>query len=196
MAGQLSLFGDTPPPKRPRRPGKHLLFFALRPPETVAREIIRQRLEVMGAPLRGTYQVALRRLHITLQLVGQYASKPSPTVINAASCAAASVRLPPFEICFDHIMTFSGGAVVMRMPKRNEALSTFRNALVDALDDIEMPIRSDRSFTPHVTLSYGDGFEGERRIEPIKWRVADFVLIDSYQGQTRHEQVGKWPLDI
>lgn len=31
-------------------------------------------------------------------------------------------------------------------------------------------------------------------VEPVSWRVREFVLVQSLQGKGVHRQLGKWPL--
>jgi 2'-5' RNA ligase len=49
-------------------------------------------------------------------------------------------------------------------------------------------------FEPHMTLSYNGQPVAEHLIEPIRWRVDEFVLINSHSGKSIHEVVGCWPL--
>jgi 2'-5' RNA ligase len=45
-----------------------------------------------------------------------------------------------------------------------------------------------------VTLLYGGQPTAEIEIEPISWLVREFVLIDSFIGETKHVEMGRWPL--
>ena len=51
-------------------------------------------------------------------------------------------------------------------------------------------------FTPHLTLLYGDRIVTERSIEPIRWTVRDFVLVQSLRGrgESKHIHLARWPL--
>ena len=50
------------------------------------------------------------------------------------------------------------------------------------------------AFTPHVTLLRDAKSAKAQKIDPIKWRVQDFVLIQSLLGKTTHIHLGRWPL--
>jgi 2'-5' RNA ligase len=52
----------------------------------------------------------------------------------------------------------------------------------------------ERKFTPHVTLLYDDRMVPEQAVEPISWRVREFVLTHSLLGKTQHVELGRWPL--
>jgi 2'-5' RNA ligase len=75
-----------------------------------------------------------------------------------------------------------------------EALRMFRERLGFALMRAGIPFEQGRRFTPHVTLLYGGQPMPEKEIEPISWLVEDFALIDSFIGETKHVEVGRWPL--
>ena len=74
-----------------------------------------------------------------------------------------------------------------------EALRMFRERLGFALMRAGVAFRQG-GFNPHVTLLYGGQPMPEIEIEPISWLVEDFVLIDSFIGETKHVEIGRWPL--
>ncbi len=51
-----------------------------------------------------------------------------------------------------------------------------------------------KPYTPHVTLLYDNQQVPEQVIEPITWRVEEFVLVHSELGKTRHHILQRWPL--
>lgn len=50
-------------------------------------------------------------------------------------------------------------------------------------------------FAPHVTMAYGERVP-EFPVDPITWTVDEFVLIDSWVGQSKHVALGRWPLSV
>ena len=46
--------------------------------------------------------------------------------------------------------------------------------------------------TPHLTLVYSNLGIGKREIDPIKWRVYDFILVDSLNGLGEHVEINRW----
>jgi 2'-5' RNA ligase len=49
-------------------------------------------------------------------------------------------------------------------------------------------------FEPHLTLLRDRIAAPEEFIEPVSWRVQEFVLLDSVHGEGRHELLGRWTL--
>jgi 2'-5' RNA ligase len=54
--------------------------------------------------------------------------------------------------------------------------------------------RTRPSLTPHLTFLYGDHRVPDLDIDLISWTVREFVLGRSVHGQSRHMQLGRWPL--
>jgi 2'-5' RNA ligase len=52
-----------------------------------------------------------------------------------------------------------------------------------------------RRYTPHLTLAYGRPVVPLTPLtEPISWTVEDFVLVRSFQGQSRYERLERYRL--
>ena len=49
-------------------------------------------------------------------------------------------------------------------------------------------------FTPHITLLYDSRIAAQRAIETVRFRVHEFVLVDSLIRQGRYVPVARWPL--
>jgi 2'-5' RNA ligase len=45
-----------------------------------------------------------------------------------------------------------------------------------------------------MTLLYADKFVDKQPVEPVRWTARDFVLIQSFVGQGRHQVMARWPL--
>ncbi len=136
------------------------------------------------------------RLHISLHHLGDFAHAPE-VVVARACVAAASIDARPFGVTFDRISTFNGGAgnrpLVLTGSAGLDTLIAFQQELGDALGGAGLRV-SRRRFTPHLTLLYGEARFDSRTIEPIAWTVREFVLIHSWQGKTRYDIKGRWPL--
>jgi 2'-5' RNA ligase len=53
----------------------------------------------------------------------------------------------------------------------------------------------ERSFSPHVTLAYGQGeLAWPLSITPVDWPVSRVVLLRSEVGSNQHEELGSWTL--
>jgi len=202
MAEQ-DLFGDVPAPAaRPREARKarpqaaspqHTWFFALRPAIADA-----ARLDAFAEDLLGSHgvtgkRVGPERLHITLELVGHDSEE---RVVEAACRAADAVRFAAIEVRFDAAMTFSApsGPCVLLGGEGLDAVRHLRTALGCAM--AEQGFTPQRSYEPHMTLGYDPRHRLERiAIDPIGFRIAEFALVKSHIGLSRHEVLRVWPLN-
>ncbi|HMR30903.1 MAG TPA: hypothetical protein PKA13_07185 [Geminicoccaceae bacterium] len=187
MPEQMSFGGsDFTPRAAPRDGGQ--VYFALLPDEAAsARCILGARDVQRQTGLRG--RIREGSFHVSMHYIGPFA-KLTEGLIGQVETAAAGVSAAPFEILFDRIRGFGGGAVGLAGPGHGGALGDLFDRLGSALG------RRKASFEPHLTLFYIDrSMAGrpmaERRIEPIGWTVRDFVLVHSHHGL---EAIGKWPL--
>lgn len=165
----------------------HSLFFAVLPSQEERARIgdLIASLRIGGVPMR------LDRLHITTLSLLLEDLLPEGLALEAAE-VAASIRMPSFRVIFDRLV--GGNRSALLLPSEPlEALRMFRERLGFALMRAGIPFRQG-GFNPHVTLLYGGQPMPEIEIEPISWLVEDFVLIDSIIGETRHVEVGRWPL--
>ena len=194
MPDQPSLPGFEPEP--PSRPTDRLFlgaFLDLGAAERAANlsRDLRKELGLRGRPL------APERLHITLHHIGDYPGLPS-RIVEAICDAAATVRTDPFEVEFDRVASFTGRPgnrpLVLRGDDGLAELMKFQRILGAAITRAKVgrPVAS--QFTPHVTLLYDDAQVEERAVEPIRWTVNEFILVQSLLGQTRHIPLARWPL--
>ena len=169
-------------------PATHNLFFAVQP---AAEE--RARIADLIASLRiGGVPMRLDRLHITTLSLVTGDVLPEGLAQEAAEIAG-SIRMPAFRVIFDRLV--GGNRSALMLPSEPlEALRMFRERLGFALMRAGIEFAQGGRFSPHVTLLYGGQPRPEQEIEPISWLVEDFMLIDSFIGETRHIEVGRWPL--
>jgi 2'-5' RNA ligase len=72
-------------------------------------------------------------------------------------------------------------------------LRALRTALGCALAD--RGFRPSPKYDPHMTLSYDPRARIEPvAVEPISFQAAEFALVKSHVGFTRHEVLRTWPL--
>jgi RNA 2',3'-cyclic 3'-phosphodiesterase len=167
--------------------GRHNLFFAVLPAEEERARIgdLIASLRIGGVPMR------LDRLHITTLSLVLDDVLPEGLAQEAAEIAAA-IRMPGFRVIFDRLV--GGHRSGLLLPSEPlEALRMFRERLGFALMRAGVAFRQG-GFNPHVTLLYGGQPMPEIEIEPISWMVEDFVLIDSFVGETKHVEIGRWRL--
>jgi 2'-5' RNA ligase len=102
------------------------------------------------------------------------------------------------EACFEHAGSFAG-----RPGKHPFVLLGSDNApsLAGLQADLGARLaaaglmRPGRAFVPHLTLLYDAQKIEPRPIEPIGWKVREFVLIHSLLGRTQYRVLGRWPLE-
>src|SRR5688572_30791530 len=164
------------------------LFFAVFPDAAVAEriEIFSRRLctehDVIGKPL------AARRFHVSLHHLGNYRGLPAGAVALAEK-AAAVVAMPPFELTFNHVMSFSGRPgnqpLVLDSSGEVPALSALHKTLYDVLKPTVFGPFIQSRFKPHLTLLYGE-HKLAQAVETIQWTVREFVLVHSLLGRTQY----------
>lgn len=193
MADQLFLEGVGAPPS-----GSDRLFFAVLPDDYAASQADRFRQRFCNERgLAGT-PVRTEHLHVTLHHLGDHAGVPQNMVARAAEVAAA-LRVAPFEVEFDAVMSSVRGpqntlAVVLAGDEGLAALTAFQQALAVAMIKGGLGQWVDDTFTPHMTLVYEPRIIDRQSIRPISWTVRELVLIHSVLGQLRHVTLGRWPL--
>lgn len=169
-------------------PAVHSLFFAIRPPDEICLRLAEASasLPVGGRPVRPD------RLHVTTLNLVNRAVLPTGLSEDAAD-AAASIRVAPFTVMFDRLVA---GENSMRLLSSEplEPFRQFRERLGFMLKRAGLDCRLKGSFNPHITLLYGNEFMFSTEIDPVIWTVEDFLLIDSVVGETKHVEIGRWPL--
>jgi 2'-5' RNA ligase len=141
------------------------------------------------------------RLHVSLLGLGDFAAVPVQR-LTAVRQLLAQLRLPPFVLQFDKLLSFYGRA---RAPTRRAVVLCggagvagvvqLQHALAALLEPYGLCGHLPRRPTPHLTLLYDYQCMPERAIAPIRWTVSDFVLIHSQLGQLAPYRVlGRWPL--
>ena len=189
---QLSLAGIEGAPART----DGLFFAAIPTPQAAAQ--IEQRAEDFCREfgLKGR-SLGKDRFHITLYYLGAHAGMPQGVVAKASE-TAASIRMPPFEVSFDSVVSFSDKSgtrpLVLCSSKNLAALNAFQQALSTAIRKAGLHHWTQPRFTPHVTLLYDTRRVPEQAVEPISWTVDEFVLVHSLIGRSRHETLARWPL--
>ena len=173
------------------RPGARL-FFALRPPPPVRRELARAGRQFLRSG--GGRAVSPARLHLTLSYIGVV----DPSRLSALLLAPRLVQAAPFPLCLDTLGAFArvhvGWAGSLEPPP---ALLDLQARLGQALAEAGFHERERRDFAPHVTLAR-DLSVGARPpplgCEPLCWGVRRFSLLAAEPGQARYAWLGSWPL--
>ena len=151
----------------------------------------RYRCKLSGRPLLAD------RFHITLCDLGEYSELPDALVAQVGR-AATTVASPPVAMTFDRLLSFKRNAnaqpLVLSGGDGLAELHRFRQKLALALAGVGLKEFVRSSFTPHMTLLYDPRTIEPREIDPVRWTMTEFVLVDSLRGETRHIQLARWPL--
>lgn len=187
---------DEPPVPggRRRARARYKLFVALFPGPTQALAIARPadhwcQLHALSAPC-----LATARLHVTLQVIGDYAERPARAIVDAAIDALATVDQPATRTCWDRLHSFpSNGALVLCCDATSDrSLARLRNAVHQAL--ARQGLKAKPSSAPHMTLLYDRHHMASHPMEPVCWTATEIALILSHLGRHHHEWLGRWPL--
>jgi 2'-5' RNA ligase len=133
-----------------------------------------------------------KQAHVTLMGLGD---GKSPYVVETACRVGSLIQAAPFDVCFDRLSAFGGGALVLRSGDHSPALQDFWRKLSAIVHDSPLQDFVTNSLEPHVTLLRDrDGAPKipERLVEPVVWTVRSFALIRSHGG--KYEFPGTWQL--
>ena len=190
MQASLGGFGRSEPTAR--------LFFAVFPDEAAALRIaalaqaLREKHGLQGRVLRTD------RFHVTLRHLGDFPGDLWRSVADKAVRAADRIRGNAFDIAFDSASSFAthrqDRPFVLRSGIRSEPLHDLRARLGSGLRVPGSGVRVNADFVPHVTMLYDERMVASEAVKPIAWTAREFVLVRSLLGQTRHEPLGRWPL--
>ena len=82
-------------------------------------------------------------------------------------------------------------AIVITGGEGVEGLARFQQDLKITMMKAGVGVRHASRFTTHLTIMYTDPID-EFSIQPISWKVNEFVLVDSLVGQSKHVLLGRW----
>jgi 2'-5' RNA ligase len=184
-------------------PHIHRILFMALPDESAARRISHVAYDLKRKHRLQGEVLPAKRLHVSLFHIGDYCQFPHDIAERAKEGASGSV-LPPIEIALDRAMSFSGAqvdppredsyALVLLASQGATELATLRKALALAMMKVGIRPRYSLQFKPHLTLLHDRRHRIVEDVEPIRWRVSEFVLIDSLVGKGRYKELGRWPL--
>ena len=168
------------------------LFFAIEPPATIQRHIVRWRADHF--PPEAGYPVAAANLHLTLAFLGEVSAEK-----QRALCAmAARIRQPGFTLNLDDAGQWLRSRVVWlgtRQPPRGVLqLANLLRAQAARSGCYQSP----QPFHPHLTLLRQASHAVAIPPPGFSWAfpVTEFVLYESawQQGRTRYTPLQRWSL--
>jgi 2'-5' RNA ligase len=178
-------------------PTRHGLLLLVRPGPLAATEIADRTDRFCDkAGLTGR-RLSADRLHVTLFDLGEYSELPEELVVRVCR-VMATIICPPIEVTFDRLQTFRRRSlekpwVLVGGDGLND-LCRLRRMLALALIEAGLKKFARLSFTPHMTLLYDPRTIKPREIDPVRWTMTEFVLVDSLRGQTKHVPIARWQL--
>jgi 2'-5' RNA ligase len=167
------------------RPAEHHLFIMAKPPEEVVQQI--------AALSRTSRTRPSDLLHMTVQPVLVLEWMPADMaddVRRSLQELCGKIDAPSGEVVMNRIVE-SAKAVTLRGTMHGA--SEFHAAICAGLGRNGLPLL-DYHFAPHITLAYRADGRGHEFIEPIRWVVEQFLLVESIYGETRHIELGRWSL--
>ncbi|HEX7770178.1 MAG TPA: RNA 2',3'-cyclic phosphodiesterase [Dokdonella sp.] len=173
----------------------HQLFLALWPDEDARARLAAGARWLREQGVRGRW-IDPQRFHLTLHFLGRHAMLPRDVV--AGACAAAGgVRASGFELDIDRAGSFPLARIAgwLGCDPETGALPALVHALADGLHAQGLRVQ-DETFVPHVTVVRDAAARLEAALpEPFRWRVTEFVLVDSrIQPFAPYRIIGRWPL--
>ncbi|MBO9544499.1 2'-5' RNA ligase family protein [Caulobacter sp.] len=184
---QMGLPGFDPPTPTDRL--MFLLYPDAQTAERIAREArrLKEALGLRGQPL------LTDRFHITLHHLGDYVGLPNDMVTKGKR-AGGALSAAPFEVVFDKAVSFANrpgnNPFTLQGREGVAALIAFQKTL--GLKMAGAALKPDKQFLPHITLLYDGQVVPEQAIDPIRWTVDRFVLVQSKLGQTQHIVLAEW----
>lgn len=165
----------------------HRLFYALKPSPAEARRI--GRIRNAFGPARAI--VEDHRLHATLGITADYPDFPGRLAAQMLAIGA-SIDSGPVSLLLEEIVGTRRAIALCpgRCPKTWRDLQTQIGTALKRRDILRPGWRS----SPHLTLLYRPGEFFRTPVPRVAMESADFVLIHSLVGETRHIELGRWPL--
>jgi 2'-5' RNA ligase len=143
-----------------------------------------------GRPMEGD------TLHNTLVFIGEV----DELVLEALALTAAEIELNGFDVFFDHAQFWRHNRIVFASPSR------VPQNLTNLVDELRRGLEKHgfafdrREYQPHVTLFRHARWGGSPlpRMEPVRWAVNDFALVESKQqsGRASYGVLARFPLRI
>ncbi|MEG3084216.1 2'-5' RNA ligase family protein [Sphingomonas sp. PB2P12] len=167
---------------------RHRLFFALRPPLPLARQITAAAswFETDGDKLRPEH------LHVTIDILDDQ-DRVSTVLERDLKAIGDAVEAAPFALQFDTAVG-TDRSIALRPRRKNDSFAALYRRIAVAREAAGLRARAGFRSSPHMTLGYRAGTPFTQAIAPIGWTADAFVLVHSHVGRTRHDVIGRWML--
>jgi 2'-5' RNA ligase len=167
----------------------HRYFFAALPDPVSA-----ARIHAWAERTLGPYGMqGAERLHVTLAITDDFAA-PQSSLVEALIRAGERLAAAPFDLLLDRL-SIGGRSIALRSGHIQPAMRELQARIARALAAEGTGMRQGWRFSPHVTLGYRESPSSTQPVANLGWTVSEVALIHSLVGVTRHEILGRWPLD-
>jgi len=171
-------------PVAEQAPAKRAIYMMAKPPPDA--------LALIAALARDDAGRALDLRHVTLLPFGFVEERPAGFVEDLCERMAGFIAYACY-MRFDRVAERS--AVTLRATRPLRGVKALQRQIMRHLAVREFPFFGNAP-EPHLTLRYARDGQGAEAIAPIAWRVDEVLLIESVQGEARHEVRGRWPLQV
>ena len=183
---------------------RHRLFFALLPDEAARKQIASLARLLKNVHQSYAKMIEPQNLHVSVFYIDAWRGPSPQDLLVRASTAGRTVRAAPFQIAFNQTGTFAN-LNAMKSKKHPFVLFgerdlgpalTLRRAIGAAMRQhgLAYAVKEVKAFAPHVTLWWDEEILDAQPTAPVTWTARELVLIDSIQGEGRHNHLAHWPL--
>jgi len=180
-----------------RSDARYKLYFAIQPPPEVADQALGLLQSLRPAERFTAKAMPPARLHVSLNWVGGF-GRPPTGIVDKAREVGAAVKVRPFDISFNRIGTWRSGDPPPLVLWGDEGVigveALLYKTLHRAMVAPGMAPRRETPLEPHLTLLRDHAVMPEAFIEPITWKVREFVLLQSHYGEGRLDVLARFPL--
>jgi len=115
--------------------------------------------------------------------------------MEKAKGLADKVEAAPFRVTLNHVQTWEDPFPLVLLGEEGvTGAELLYGAIHKALIKGSMAPRREAGITPHISLLRDPIAVAKEFVEPISWKVQEFVMLDSVGGEGRHEVLGRWAL--
>ena len=139
------------------------------------------------------------QFHVTVVYFGLFVDLGDDGIDRARrACAAAAARTAPFQAELNQGLSFPRPAgrsapLVLTYDQKHPGFDACYRAAFDEAKAMDLVKKRER-YTPHLTTGYSVKRVPPQAIAPISWTVTELVLLRSFYGLTRYEELGRWTL--